>query len=105
MIRKQPECAEQLNALVTTAEQSLDTIDALLLADQEKMEQEKRLREELAAEVKRKEEAEAAELIRAQRAEADRVRALQKEMEEIAGVGGIIHNPVRRLHFSIIYCY
>jgi hypothetical protein len=102
MIRKQPNCAAQLNALVTTSEQSLDTTDALLAADQEKMEQERRLREELAAEAKRKEEEEAAELIRVQRAEVDRVRALQKEMDEIAGVGGMIHNPVRRLNYMII---
>ena len=93
---KQKDLNNTLSPLVARAESAIDEIEVSLKLDLDTQEEARRRAEEAAAEVTRK----AAESLRAEKAKAARVREIQKEMAEIAGVGGIIHNPV-----SDSYCF
>lgn len=96
---KQKDLSNALSPLVARAESAIDEIEVSLKLDLDTQEEARRRAEEAAAEATRKAAEEAAESLRAEKAKAARVREIQKEMAEIAGVGGIIHDPVSDSYF------
>jgi hypothetical protein len=84
----------QLNPLLARAEHSIEVLDTQLKSDIEREAEEKRKADELAAALKLKQEEDAAALLRAQKAEVERVKELQKQLTDLVGVGGVLHDPV-----------
>jgi len=82
----------------------MDEMDALVAADDARMEEEKRIALERMAEEQRKAAFEAEQVLQAQRAESERVRGLKAELARVAGTGNVINDPVSfTFHFSLIH--
>lgn len=96
---KQPDLHSVLLPIFARAEVAINEIEVSLKLDLNTQEEAKRQTEEAIAKAQRK----AAKSMCLQKAKAVRVQEIQKEMAEIAGVGGTIHDPVSdSYHFLLL---